>query len=315
MEQQPSQPNPQPGTSKDRDDSGLDKVAKRTDRMILEAEHFKAAIATPPEGTSDLVLSRQFGQGCGLSDDELFHLTCHIDKNTQDKIEHGDFVDLEKLVPKDRLFGGSSGDGSPRLEWVQKDGQTFLTPANSDKNIKITSFRKWEQAFRMYATIYCGANPSRAREIWQYISVINTAASSYVWDNVYNYDIIFRHLMAYNPQRSWSKTYNQMWNLSMYEPLQRGSFSKPSYGHNFVPNQSANTVAYTNKQDKKNRYCSNWNKGVKCKFGKSCHFVERSSYCDSSSHGLYNCPKADKKDKEKILQSQPKVEDLLVDAK
>ena len=83
-----------------------------------------------------------------------------------------------------------------------KDGQTFLSPGSNDKSVKITSFRKWEQAFRMYATIYCGANPSRAREIWQYISVINTAPSSYVWDNVYNYDIIFRHLMAFNPQQS-----------------------------------------------------------------------------------------------------------------
>ena len=71
----------------------------------------------------------------------------------------------------------------------------------------------------MYTTIYCGANPSRAKEIWQYISVINTVASSYVWDNVYNYDVVFRHLMAFNPQRSWSITYNQMWNLSMCDPL------------------------------------------------------------------------------------------------
>ena len=80
-----------------------------------------------------------------------------------------------------------------------KDGGTFLVLANKDN--KIGSFRRWEQAFRAYATIYCGANPQRSKEIWQYITVINTAAASYLWDNVYNYDITFRHLMAFNPQR------------------------------------------------------------------------------------------------------------------
>ena len=82
----------------------FNKATSHADRMILEAEHFQAVIAAPPEGTSDhLVLSKQFGQGCGLSDDEFFHLTCHINKNTQEKIERGDFVDLEKLVPKDHF--------------------------------------------------------------------------------------------------------------------------------------------------------------------------------------------------------------------
>ena len=76
-----------------------------------------------------------------------------------------------------------------RLGWVHRDGGTFLVPAQKDN--KIASFRRWEQAFRAYATIYCGANPHRLKEIWQYITVINTAASAYTWENVYNYDITF----------------------------------------------------------------------------------------------------------------------------
>ena len=106
---------------------------------------------------------------------------------------------MEKLLPKEKL--GFKGDEN-RLEWVQRDGGTYLVPAQRDN--KIGSFWKWEQAFRAYATIYCGA------KIWQYITVINTAASSYMWENVYNYDITFRHLMAFNPHRSWAVTYNQM---------------------------------------------------------------------------------------------------------
>ena len=119
--------------------------------------------------------------GKGVSDDDFFHLTCHIEPSLIHKIEKGEFVELEKLLPKDKGVGFKE---ESRLEWVQRDGGTYLELANRDS--KITGIRHWEQAFRAYATIYCGANPHRAKEIWQYIVVINTAASSYVWDNVYN---------------------------------------------------------------------------------------------------------------------------------
>ena len=122
-------------------------------------------------------------------------------------------MDLERLQPKDK--GANFGvPGENRLEWVHKNGHTYLAPA-ADLSTKITGVRKWEQAFQVYTTIYCGANPGRSKEIWQYVSVINTAAAAYAWENVANYDFTFRHLMVFNPQRSWALTYNQMWNLSV----------------------------------------------------------------------------------------------------
>ena len=47
---------------------------------------------------------------------------------------------------------------------------------------------------------------------------------------------------------------------------------------------------------RKSRYCWNFNKGVPCKFGSKCKFIECCSFCDSPAHGLIGCPKADKKD-------------------
>ena len=41
--------------------------------------------------------------GSGVSDDDFFHLTCHIDPNLIHKIEKGEFVELEKLIPKDKV--------------------------------------------------------------------------------------------------------------------------------------------------------------------------------------------------------------------
>ena len=231
----------------------------KAEGAIVEAEKFRASIAEPP-GKYDAVESQdivQCGQlfdkmdmqgncgqnmidcgqtnisqgsgdknrilpdiGSGVGDDDLFHLTCFIEPSLIHKIEKGEFVELEKLLPKDRSSFNRGGGCENRLEWVQHDGSTYLVTAGG-KEQKITGIRRWEQAFRVYATIYCAANPQRAKEIWQYIAVINTAASTYIWDNVYNYDITFRHLMAFNPNRSWAVTYNQMWNLSMKDLLPR----------------------------------------------------------------------------------------------
>ena len=56
------------------------------------------------------------------------------------------------------------------------------------------------------------------------MSIINTATSTFVWENVANYDFTFRHLIAFNPTRSWAKTYSQMWNLSMKDPIPKHSY-------------------------------------------------------------------------------------------
>ena len=77
-----------------------------------------------------------------------------------------------------------------------------------------------KQAFRVYAAIYCAANPTRSGEIWQYIYTINTAASTYQWDNVQYYDTVFRQMMSEKPGRSWAKTYVQLWQLALKDRIQ-----------------------------------------------------------------------------------------------
>ena len=212
---------------------GLDEAQRRMEQAIVETEKFKATVEVPPgrsnlfapinNDSGDISSSGHFSNqrqvvGAGLSDDDFFHLTCHIDSALKGKIEKGEFVDLDKLLPKDNSFNGRvSNNNETKLEWVQSEGSTYLVPAS--KASRINCFRRWEQAFRMYATIYCTKNPSRAREIWQYVSIINTASMSYNWDNVYHYDIVFRQLMEFNLGRSWAVTYNQMWNLSMTTPI------------------------------------------------------------------------------------------------
>ena len=111
-------------------------------------------------------------------DDQFFHLTCHIEQGMKDKISRGEYVDLEKLLPKSR--SQVMGTDEQHMQFVNCDGVSFLVPA--DKDNRINGVRRWDQAFRIYAAIYCKQNPSRSAEIWQYIYVINYAASVYSWE-------------------------------------------------------------------------------------------------------------------------------------
>ena len=63
-------------------------------------------MVAPPKGNDD-------------NDDDFLHVTCHVDQLMIQRIEQGEFIDLEKLLPKDRFgyTGYKTGEDS-RLEIV-----------------------------------------------------------------------------------------------------------------------------------------------------------------------------------------------------
>ena len=132
------------------------------------------------------------------TDDEFFHVTCNVEPTLKTRIQWGEFVDLEKLLPKDWSNVNLSDEHPNQLELVSEGGHQYVAPYR-EKNLRINGIRKWDQAFRVYAAIYCDANPARSGEIWQYIHVIHTAASSYPWDSVQHYDLMFHQLMGAKP--------------------------------------------------------------------------------------------------------------------
>ena len=216
----------------------------------------------------------------------FFHVSCHIDAALKVKIQIGEFVDLERLLPKNKRTGAGSEN---RMELVFREGKSFFVPAAQEG--QINNIRRWEQAFRVYAAIYSEANPSRAAEIWQYVYVINSAAATYIWDDVANYDFTFRQLMSCNPSRSWAKIYNQMWNLSMKEFIPRTSFGGGNTYHKGGDGSSSHNAAM--KKGRKPKYCWAYNRG-NCKEGGRCKFVHRCSYCDAGDHANHTCPKKSK---------------------
>ena len=209
--------------SMDSDDEPEKQLGRISDQLLVQAEKFRARVEAPkgnfnqflmpydyeqlrtkfvkPKGLapldSEILFLRNFDQ-----DDEFFHITSQIDSALKMKIERGEFVDLERLLPKERSARSGQEDLNKQLyQLITQGTNTYMDPP-IPKAGKINSVRKWDQAFRVYAAIYTHANPSRASEIWQYVYVIHTAAVSNAWDNVYYYDINFRELMASKPWRN-----------------------------------------------------------------------------------------------------------------
>ena len=288
----------------------LSMARTRANRVILEAEQFKAQIETPKgrQASHNIILNRDFDLSNRNRDqdmnnrnevmhshkdldEEFFHISCHIDQSLRDKIERGDFVELEKLLPRNNL----DIDYDERMELVNKEGQMYFVPAQNRDN-KIKNVRRWEQAFRVYAAIYSAANPHRSHEIWQYVYVINSAASCYVWEEVAQYDYMFRQLMARNPGRSWAVTYTQMWQMTLRHVINKGG-----QGGQNVQGQNLNgSYGYTSNNQgghKKKRYCWKFNKG-KCT-DSFCKYPHKCFYCDGR-HGIHTCFKKGRKSGDKI---------------
>ena len=122
----------------------------------MNAEQFKASLVKPtgrennPLTTENLFrgLTEYLKKMANFEDDEFFHITCHVDPSLKVKIEQGEYVDLERLLPKDCLYRGSDDQ---TLTLVNRDGNTYFVP--SDNSSKFTNVRHWEQAFRVYAAV------------------------------------------------------------------------------------------------------------------------------------------------------------------
>ena len=256
------------------------------DKAIIEAEKFKAQIHQPPVNKGiqfnnsksicghDLETLRHMRYLDG-EDDEFFHTTRRIDQSTREKIQKGGYVELEKLIQKRTQYEPAE----KRMQLVNRDGSSYFVPY--EREVKIDSIRKWEQAFRVYSTIYCQANPTRAGEILQYVDVIHRAAAIFSWDNVAKYDYVFRQLMAEKPHRSWAKTYTQMWNITLNEPIKKF--------------QEGGGTKYSREgQKKKDNSCWKFNKN-NCPHGKNCRFEHKCAYCGSYNHPAISCPKKENK--------------------
>ena len=296
--------------------SVVPKHSKMTDQALLQTEKFKARVEAPKGNYSfnDIMpydyekLRSKFVTENGLApidreimflrnfdqDDEFFHIMSQIDPSLRIKIEHGEYIELERLLPHDRTSrSGGPDDLNRQLFQLITQGTNSYLEAPAPRTGKINSVRKWDQAFRVFAAIYTHANPERASEIWQYVYVIHTAAAANPWDNVYYYDVNFRELMASKPWRSWAKTYTQGWNMA----FNNATVNAYSTVGNNIPGSSNHRSQNQNHKGWKDQCCWRYNKNKCNKSGSDCNYDHRCTYCAGWNHSFTNCKKRQNKQK------------------
>ena len=261
-------------TEDERDEQDIQRARDAARSRIVEAEKFKASVDLVPG------MSNPFND-----DDDFFLSTCHADKGIEELAAQSQFVDMNKIYPRQNDYKSSQ---DTRLEIINKDGHTYFVPAG-DSTKRVYNFYTWQKSFRVYATFFVKHNPQRAAEILQYIDVIGNAASSFVWENVAAYDYVHRQLMHQKPKRTWSKIYQQGWSMSMKEHLSMRNSSQNKKG------------AGNRKSDVKDPYCWRYNKN-NCK-RTNCPYEHRCSYCGAAGHGAYSCRKKSSSEQQDAKQT------------
>ena len=183
----------QPGGSKDKRFSMDPEQTpeQQADQMVKDAERSRARLLGIP-GNNDIltpytgkvaVVDSGVVNGAQIDQDYQM-LDMHVDETIEKCIQAFEYVDFSKLVSRNKLVK----DDDQRLEIVNHNGMTFLSPIADRENVQITSYIKWEQAFRVFSNILTSKFPAKATELLQYNHTIHTASMAYIWDNVYAYD-------------------------------------------------------------------------------------------------------------------------------
>ena len=162
---------------------------------------------------------------------------------------------------------------------INKGGLSYWVPL-TDKSQSISSYSKWDQAFRVFLDVYTSQYPEQTSELIQYGHIIQMAAYTYSWENVYLYDREFRRHMERHPERSWGVILQQAWTMFLKDRLNSMPGHKTSYGNNGHQTESRSGVV--------KKLCFAFNRG-ECKL---CKFDHRCGFCGKFGHGTFNCRRA-----------------------
>ena len=135
----------------------------------------------------------------------------------------------------------------------------------------------------MFCDVYTGSFPSRATELIQYNHIIHTASQSYVWENIYTYDIEFRKHMYVHPSLNWGIILNMAWTMCIKDRVsyQQRNNHFNGKGTNNKPQPS---------EMKQRKPCLDFNKG-QCTYGTKCRFDHQCGFCSKYGHGTHSCKK------------------------
>lgn len=228
-------------------------------------------------------------------DQEHSSLTARVNPEIKRRIEMGQYINLQRLLPK---FKVDPNDDHDKFRMVSKDGYSYFVDdkesSNKEDGLPINSLARWDQAFRVYSAIYLEANPLKVADMAEYTQNIHKWALTYPWQRVYNYDILFRQLVEKEPSRPWDVVHYNYFMSQFGENLNltQGGRANSSYGGGPAPSAGGSNFGGARSSQfalNKKDCCFRFNKTGKCKWGDNCNWEHKCYLCGLSNHGYYNC--------------------------
>ena len=120
-----------------------------------------------------------------------------VDRNMEDKILRGEYVDLALLLP-DNLYQSQAPDIQLRLD--DSSAGPMGSPVTTVRKRKpvIDSFQKWLEAYMVYMLVIVTAYPRRALELIKYQQIISRAVTKFKGLAWLSYDQQFRRRASSN---------------------------------------------------------------------------------------------------------------------
>ena len=238
---------------------------RRADQLIREAENAKARMYGSPG-------KNQFRKNKGEDEDsDYIVVAAHLEESLIARIARGEYIDFTHIIACDRV----ELEEDHRLELISQGGRPVWQPASDRDITQISSFAKWQQAFRVYSNVYMKYHPERAAELMEYSHIIHDASMTFTWANVYRYDKDFCLHMAKHTDRSWAIILSKAYQFRLKDRI------TTRYDVDFNNN---------NNSGKKREICRKFNKG-KCTYGLRCKYDHWCTHCMKWGHGAHSCRK------------------------
>ena len=249
--------------------------------------------ASTSEGKCTLVPFSPGKANVYLSEYSIFD---HVPQAAKEKIWRLEYIDFSLLMMEDAYQLEDEGALSMRntAEGLQ------LMPAKAKK--EISSYHKWEAAWPIYKGILLikytdpGKVLQKTLELTQYEQDIYLAASTFIWEAVYNYNKKCRHKIASNPHRSWDSFDNRLW-------------SQQFTGSHLLKKKDPPIAKKPKAGGDDSDVCFKYNQAGGCPFGQSCKFQHKCMVCGKWGHPATQCHhKKEGRNRDKPKKDKPKAE-------
>lgn len=209
-----------------------------------------------------------------------------VDRNLENKILRGEYVDLALLLPE-TLYQSQAPAIQLRLD------DSALGPLGSPVTMvrkrkpTIDTFHKWLDAYTAYMLVLLTAYPRRALELIKYQQIISRAVTKFKGMAWYSYDQQFRRRAAYDLSISWDIVDLELWTVTF------SGLAKPHCNVCSSPYHIQDDCPSADPHRKLRRapttVCFDFNKPSGCR-RRNCSYPHVCRRCNSSSHSATACP-------------------------